>query len=120
MKKLVFVSSVKQYRKRRGCLCNVRIAFPFVRRRITLRERRIGGGVPNVFAVGVIQKRNVVYVVCIANENIFQIGNGYVLRRTRLMGNAYRVCLYLGVQMDLEHAECVQKPKHYQSIQCGK
>ena len=54
------------------------IAFLLALRRITLRERGTGDGVPSVFVVTVIQKRNVVYVTFTANDNTFRIRNGYV------------------------------------------
>ena len=76
--KSVYVSYVKQYKERRIYLCSVRIAFRSVRSQITLRERHIGAGALSVFVVTVILKRNVVYVTCIANDNIFLIRNGFV------------------------------------------
>ena len=42
------------------------------------RERRTGRGAPNVFVVGVILKRSVVYVNCFASDNISRIKNGFV------------------------------------------
>ena len=75
-------------KRKKAFRCSVRFVSLFVLRQIIRNGSGITRGAQSVFADIVIRKRNAVCVVNCVNVNILLIVNGFVRRKTLLMGNA--------------------------------
>ena len=113
-------SCAKKKKGQRAFRCSVRIVLHTAQIMIFRRRNDISKQVPSAYAVGVIQRNGVVFVIRVENVNTLQTESGSVLDQIRRMAPVYYVNPCLDVTTASIGAACVPTEKTIQSSQCGR